>query len=247
MKKTKNRCSKHDVLHPTKFPITLNKKIFHKINPQFRIAFIKIENIDNKTYNKEAKHLLHETIQLTKLTFHKNSYKNHQLILPWKIAQQEFGPNAVHYQTSLEKLLLKVLHNKKVPQDNTITTLTNYLSLKYLLPFGIDDLSKINKNISFAIADGKERINFFTSLKPGTLYYKDNKNILGTKLDFWKNKKTQPHKKTTSALIHLEALPPITNKQLNKIIIETNSLLKTFCSAKTKIITLHKNRPHTII
>src|SRR3989344_2880785 len=102
--------------------ITLNKKIFRKLNHHFQIAFIKLENIDNKTTNKEAQHLLHETIKLIKLTFHKDSYKNHRLILPWKVAQQEFGLKAVHYQTSLEKLLLKVTNNKKIPQDNTLTT-----------------------------------------------------------------------------------------------------------------------------
>jgi len=227
--------------------ITLNKKIFRKLNHHFQIAFIKLENIDNKTTNKEAQHLLHETIKLIKLTFHKDSYKNHRLILPWKVAQQEFGLKAVHYQTSLEKLLLKVTNNKKIPQDNTLTTLTNYLSLKYLIPFGVDNVAKIHKNLSFEIANGKECINFLTTLKPGALYYKDDKNILGTKLDFWKNKKTIPNKKTTSALIHIESLPPITSVQFKNVINETNSLIKTFCNAKTKIIILNKNKWHAKI
>lgn len=222
--------------------ITLNKEIFKSLNSQFRVAFILLENVDNQITNHEAQHLLKETIQYTKLTFHKDTYKNHNLILPWKIAQQEFGPKAIHYHTSLENLMQRIFHNKKIPQDNTITTLANYLSLKYLIPIGVDDISKIDKTITFKIASGKEKINFLTSLKPGTLYYKDNTHILGTKLDFWKNNKTKPTKKTTSALIHIEALPPITNAKLKEIIEETNSLLKTFCHAKAKIIILDRRK-----
>lgn len=222
--------------------ITLSKDIFKIINSQFRIAFILVQNANNNITNHEAQHLLKETAQLTKLTFHKDSYKTHHLILPWKVAQQEFGPKAIHYRTSLEHLMQKVSLHKKIPQDNTITTLTNYLSLKYLIPMGVDDISKIDKNLTFQIASGKEKLNFLTSLKPGTLYYKDNTHILGTKLDFWKNNKTKPTKKTTSALIHIEALPPITNAKLKEIVEETNSLLKTFCNAKTKIIILDKKK-----
>jgi len=222
--------------------ITAKKEVFKKFHPRFRVAFILAEITDNKTKLKESQYLLKELEDLTRLLFRKETIKTHHLISPWITIQQEFGPKAKHYQTAVEKLLTKVLRKKKIKTPNTLTNLINYLSLKHLVPITVDDFNKIQENLTFQLSTGKEKISPLKKLKKNALYYRDQKHILGIKLDFWKSPKTKPTKKTTTFLIHIEALPPITNKKLSAVTKETANLIKTFCQGTTKTFILDKNK-----
>ncbi len=219
--------------------ITVNKNVFKKFK-SLKITFILVKNIDNKLKLEEAQHLLEEVVNLIHLTFNKDTIKNHHLIQPWAVAQQEFGSQAKHYHTSVERLLKKVLARKSIATKDVLTNLLRYLALKHIIPFGVDDFSKVNGDLTFALSSGKEKVDVLRGLKKGALYYKDEKYVLSTKLDFWKSKRTMLNDKSTSALIHFEVLPPITQKKLNEIVKETAKLVKTFCGGGVKIYFLNE-------
>lgn len=220
--------------------ITAKKSVFKRYS-KLKIAFVLVEDIDNLTKLEESKRLLRETEQLIKFTFNKDTAKTHLLISPWKTAQEEFGDKAKHYHTSVEKLIKTVLNDKTNPSKTVVDNLVKYLALKHIIPFGIDDYDKIKGNLLFDLASGKEKVGILRNLKKGTLYYKDDKNILGTKLDFWKSKRTALDKKSKSALIHFEILPPVTGKKLGKLVKETKDLIKTFCDGKVSSFVLDVN------
>ncbi|MBU1621981.1 MAG: hypothetical protein KJ597_00235, partial [Nanoarchaeota archaeon] len=92
------------------------------------------------------------------------------------------------------------------------------------------------------LAKGRERIGKLSRVKRGDLIYRDEKNILGTKLDFWKSKKTVLNNNSNSALIHIEALPPITNKELNELVKEVKDLISSFCGGKVKSFVLSERK-----
>ena len=208
--------------------IVVKRNVFRKFN-SLKIAFILVRNTNNKKELAEAKHLSEEVEELIRLTYNKDTLKNHDLISPWAVAQQEFGKKAIHYHTSVERLIKKVLADKNIATKDVLTNLMQYISLKHVVPFGIDDYEKINGDLTFALSSGKEKASVLKKLKKNALYYKDEKSVLGTKLDFWKSKKTALNNKSTSALIHFEFLPPITDKKLNEIVDETANLIRTFC------------------
>lgn len=222
--------------------ITLKKEVFQKFHPQFQIAFLLAQGLDNQAKLKESRHLLQEVEVMVPLLFHPDTLKTHSLLSPWATLQHELDPRAAHYQTSLEKLLAQVLKKKKIQARDTLTNLLNYISLKHLVPLTVDDFHKLKGSLTFQLSTGKERASLLKKLKKNALYYRDQKNILGLKLDYWKSSKTKPDKKTTAYLIHLEALPPITPQKLKQITQELSNLIKTFCSGKTKIFILHKNK-----
>ncbi len=222
--------------------IKINREVFEKFHPQLKLAFILAENIDNFSKLKEARHLLEEAEQYVHLTFHKETIKNHYLISPWAVAQAEFGEEARHYQTSVEKLLEKVLARKKIKASDTLTNLVSYLSLKHLLPAAVDDLDKVQGDLVFSLASGREKKGFLGKITAGDLYYHDGRNILGTKLDYWKSRRTALSRKTKNALIHIEALPPVTPGQLKEIIISTEALVRSFCGGQTRVMVLSKRK-----
>ena len=108
----------------------------------------------NKIKITEAQHLLREVVELQRLSFNKDSVKTHHLIKPWDVAREEFGKSAKHYHTSVEKLLKEVLRKRNVQAKDTLTNLLRYLSLRHIIPFGVDDTDKLEGNLTFSVASG---------------------------------------------------------------------------------------------
>jgi len=221
--------------------VSIHADVFKKFHPQLKIAFVYLKKINNKAHLHESEHMLHEGEELVRLEFHPDTLKNHELISPWVAAQQEFGREAKHYHTSTEELLHRVLENKSVKVKDTLTNLLSYLSLKYVVPIGVDDVKKIDKEISFDIAKGNEKVGILSVVKRGAFYYHDASGVLGTKFDYWKSSRTKIDPKTTSVLIHIEAVPPLGSKELNSLLRELNTLSGSFCGGESKVFILDKN------
>lgn len=222
--------------------IQLKKEVFSNFNPQLKVAFLLAENIDNTARLADSQHLLKEMEELIRLTFNKDSYKSHDLIKPWDLAKREFGEKAKHYHTNVERLLKTVLQRKTVHTSSVISNLINYLSLKHIIPISVDDLGKIQGDLTFSVSGGKERKVLLKRLKKGEIYYKDDKSILGAKLDYWKSSKTAVSRSTTSALIHLVMLPPVADKKMKEILEETKTLVSDFCGGRVKVFVLDKKK-----
>lgn len=222
--------------------LTITPDVFQKFNKDFRVVFIAVKGIDNSDKAEESKHLLKEIQQLVKLTFNKDTMENHSLIQSWLAARQEYGKKAIHYHTSTEKLIRKVLRGQSIVSGNTLENLVRYLSLKHIMPMSVDDLSKINGDLIITVAKKKERLSALKSLHEGEIYYRDHSAILGKKLDSWRNRVTRVDAKTTSALIHIESLPPITGKKLQQVTRELQSLVKVFCRGTSKVVLLDKDK-----
>ncbi len=208
--------------------ITIKPEVFRKF-PQLKVAFIVTQNFDNKSKAQKANHLLAEMQKVILLTFNKDTVKSHLLVAPWNIAKEEFGKKAKHYNTSVEILLEKTLRKQDLKTKDTATALLRYLALKHIVPFGADDLAKLQGDIAFEI-------------NKGDISYHDAKKVLGKKLDYWKNMKTALKTASASALIHFEFLPPVNPAKQREILEEAAGLIQTFCGGKIKVVVLDKKK-----
>ncbi len=220
--------------------ITIKPEVFQKLHPKFKVVFILATGIDNKSKVAEANHLLKEVERVTLLTFNKDTFKSHYLVAPWTTAREEFGRKAKHYHTSVEQLLKKVLHYQNITAKDTTSALLRYLALKHIVPVGADDPAKIKGKITFTISAGKK-------IKKGELYYHDDKNVLGTKLDYWKNPRTALSSSSNSALLHFEILPPLTTAKQKELVKEVTELFPAFCGGKVKVMVLDKKKNSAVI
>lgn len=204
--------------------ITFTPAVFKKFQ-KMQVVFLLAKNIDNQTHLKESQEMVKDLVTLLRQTFHPDTVKNHHLISSWEVARQGFGSKAKHYHTSLEMLLRKTFQGKNIVTKDAVTNLVNFVALKHFVPLAVDDAKKIKGDLKFDIAE---------SFQNGDIFYADRKEILGTKLDFWKNTKTQPTTHTKEVLIHFEALPPLKNDKIKEITAELGSLLEDFCGGKVK-------------
>lgn len=219
--------------------INIKKEVFRKY-PDLKVLFILAENVNNQPHS-EIKHLLKETEKLIQLQFNKDTIKNHYLIAPWKVAQEEFNSEK-HYHTYAEKLIKQVLKRKTTTAKDSVTNILNFLTLKHIIPGGVDDWYKIVGNINFGLAKGNEKKSILKSSVKGDLYYQDDEGILGTKLDSWSSPRTKPTPSSTAIMLHFDILPPITNKELNELKKEAQEILEDFCQAKVLSFVLHKSK-----
>ena len=227
--------------------IEISPAVFQAVHPQLSIVVILARHLDNSTKLIPSQHLLGEVENVTRMTFNKETMKNHHLIAPWAVVQEEFGKEARHYRTSVEHLLQDVLRHKNLSTKTTLLNLVRYLSLKYIVPAAVDDAATIEGNLLFTVATGKAKASLFHRVKKGELYYRDEKKILGAKLDYWKNATTAPTPTTKDALIHLEILPPITKEVRDRIVGEFVSLIETFCGGTAKIVILNQKKMKAVL
>jgi DNA/RNA-binding domain of Phe-tRNA-synthetase-like protein len=222
--------------------ISIEKSVFKKF-PKLRLVFLQLENMDNHKLYPKSVHLVKEAEKLISLTFTPETLINHNLISPWSVAKEEFGRKAKSYHTSVELLVRDVLKQKTVVANDVLTNLIKYISLKRIVPIAVDDMDKILGDLTFSLASGWERGRVLKNLEKGTLYYKDEKSVLGAKLDYWKSKRTLVQASTTKALVHLDIMPPITPALEKTIIKSLKGLIKVFCGGKIKIFVLDKQEP----
>ncbi|MEK6951236.1 MAG: phenylalanine--tRNA ligase beta subunit-related protein [Nanoarchaeota archaeon] len=230
--------------------ISLMPEVFETL-PKLRLGIVVIHDIDNKSKLPASAHLVQDAEKLIRLTFHKDTTKTHYLIAPWEAARREFGKEARHYHTALEKLLHQVLEGKSAVGKDVLTNIVHYLMLKHLVPMALDDRSKVQGRIIFDLVEEARKNEGPKAgplqlkrlqLKKGELYYRDEQKILGAKLDYWKNPVTALTSSTTNAILHIETLPPVTRGKLRGMLIETEQLITSFCGGRTKTALLWRKK-----
>lgn len=225
--------------------VEISKEVFKKFHKNFMVGLIICQNINNTGESTEIYKLTEEISQFIRLNFNLETLKTHDLISSWETVIEEFGPAARHYQSSVERMMRQILQNKKIKSENKLIDLCHYLSLKHIIPLGYNDSDKLTSGLKFALAQGTEK---FTDpeLKPpkkGELILLDKTRLLAKKLDYRQSKRTKPTPKTKKAIIHIEALPPLKEKKLLKILKELSQLIQSFCQGKTKTAILNSKNP----
>ncbi len=220
--------------------ISLMPEVFEKL-PKLRLGIIVARDIDNKSKLSESAHLVQDAEKLIRLTFHKDTTKTHCLVAPWEAARREFGKEAKHYHTALEKLLHHVLDGKSAGGKDVLTNIVHFLMLKHLVPMATDDRQKVQGRVIFDLAEEAKKAGPL-QLKKGELYYRDEQKVLGAKLDYWKNPVTAVTSSTASAILHIETLPPVTRGKLQGILIEAEQLITSFCGGRTKTAMLWRKK-----
>lgn len=91
----------------------------------------------------------------------------------------DFDPS--RYRPASEALVRRVLQGKGLYYVNSAVDVNNFCSMKYLLPFGLYDLDKVEGDIEYRIAEQGEYINIAgkTVSTDGKPFLTDNKGVFG--------------------------------------------------------------------
>jgi len=217
------------------------------------IGAVLAKGIDNKTDSSEIGALL--------LSAHNNleskfvgleSPSQHPNIIPWRQAYKKFDADPHDYRCSSEALARQVLKGNKIDHINKLVDLYNYISLKYIIPVGGEDLEKIKGDLVLDFAKGDES---FIRLggseneppKPGEVVYRDEIGVVCRRWNWREAERTKLTKETKNAVIVIEGLPSISRDLIGEAIKELGELINKYCGGSVTIEILDKRKKEIVL
>lgn len=165
----------------------------------------------------------------------------------WRQIYKQFGSDPHDFRSSIESLLRRARGGKPLPLINPLVDLYNYLSLKYHLPAGAEDLDKVVGDISLMFADGSEKgiaLGFDTeeAPDPGEIIYKDSKGFICRKWNWREADRTKIDPTTKRAVLVLEQALALQGESLKAALqaalSEAKALLEAHLHARCAIMVL---------
>jgi len=196
--------------------------------------------------NKRIKKPLNKIIEQRKSE--QFDYDNHPYLKAWDNAHLKFGSDPKQYPPSIKSLLIRIMSGGGLPFINSVVTLFNYISIKYLVPCGGDDISKIKGNLCLDFAQGNE---FFTGLgslevehpeKGEVIYYDDQSKQVMCRRWNWRNAEfSKIINDTKEIVINIDGIDDIPDSVIIEARDELARLLQEYCLAKltTDLLTFH--------
>lgn len=226
--------------------VAINQKVFENFHEQFMVGLVLCTDINNTGSPADLHEMLRDVAELIRVNFNPINLQTHQLISAWKAAVAHFGGKFQHYQSNVERMMTLILEGDDPTSKNKLADLCNFMALKHITPVGATDAKKVAGNLEFAVAQGDEDFHInakTTTVEKDELILSDGLDVLARKLDYDTSPKAEVSAKTKHALIHIEALPPISEAKLERIMDELAGLVRVFCGGKTKKAILTKARP----
>ena len=128
----------------------------------------------------------------------------------------------------------------------------NFISLKYVLPVGGENLDAMEGDLRLGKAEGTEtfvRIGGEENEPPpvGEVVYKDDKGVICRRWNWREADRTKLTENTTNAIIVVDGLSEIGNKIIEDATNELATLIGTYCGGNIRVEFLSKEKSEMII
>lgn len=214
-------------------------EIFKKF-PGVRIGVLVVQELDNTKGGEEIAKLLTAEEKKKKKELTSVDLKQHPKIAPWREIYRQFGSKPRRYRSSVESLTRRVVAGNRLPNINPLVDLYNFISLKYLLPVGAENLDKVKDDIVLGFAQGNEQGKYIGSegistCYPGEVVYKDDLGFICRRWNWREGERTKITPETKNAVVVIEANQNVSDKEFKLVLNETAELIEKYLGAKVEI------------
>lgn len=172
----------------------------------------------------------------------------HPHIQAWRKAYKQFGSDPHDYRCSVEGLVRQVVKGNTIWGINPLVDLYNFICLKYVVPVGGEDCAQISGEVRLMRAAGTEH---FVRLggtdneppEPGEVVYADQEGVLCRRWNWREADRTKLTADTTTAILVIETIPPMTGELLQQATAELAQLVERWCGATTQTKILNQVSP----
>lgn len=218
--------------------LKIDAKIFEKF-PELKLGAVTARNIDNHGVSDEIMQLIREKEREIRENYDTETLSQHPKINSWRGAYSSFGAKPKKYKSSVEGLYRMILKGLDLRHINKIVDLFNYISIKYMIPAGGDDMAKVDGDITLKFAVGDEPFTALNSkekgiAKEGEVVYADSKEVLCRRWNWRESDKTKMTEKTKDVILVVEALPPVTKEELDEVEEELKRLITKYCGGEIR-------------
>lgn len=217
---------------------TVDSRIFEKF-PDVRIGYIFMTGIDNsQPENNTLIKKIAEESQKIREELSIDTVSALPYVNRWRAIYKEFGAKPSDYRSSIENLTRMILKGRDLLHINTLVDIYNYISIKYKLPIGGEDIDKMQGDLELTIATGEESI---TELlgdnnpeRPfkGEILYKDAAGVICRCWNWREAARTILSKETKNAVLVVEATSKEEYELLEKAIDGMATLVTHFAGGK---------------
>ena len=213
--------------------IIIEDRIFDMF-PEFRREIVIVRSLTNRPSYKPIRRLLKQQIDRRTAI----DLDTEPRLAAWDDAHKSFGSSPREFMPSIRSLLARIQSNPALPFINSAVALFNYISLKYCLPCGGDDIAAIQGNLVLGVADGSETFQGLGSDEtetpfPGEVVYydSDTKNVMCRRWNWRNGDHTKIEPRSRSLVINIDCLPPISTETGIQARDELAGLLREYCDA----------------
>ncbi len=172
----------------------------------------------------------------------------------WREAYKAFGAKKTSYRSSVERLLKRVQQGEGLPRVNTLVDLYNTISIRYRMPVGADDLSKVVSPLAFRYArpgDTFVRLGDETQTPDppvaGEVVYADAEKCLCRRWNWAQDTRSAIGPETTRAVLTVQALAPGSTGRVEEATHALCELLARHCGARTAWSVADRERPNVTV
>lgn len=214
--------------------------------PELVLGVVILHNIDNSQNRAEITEILRQVEAALPGKFASTPVIEHPYIATWHEAYRKFGAKPKDYPSSVENLTRRVLNGATIRHINNLVTLYNTVSLRYILPVGVEDLDKIVGDIQLTRASNDEPAVFLLGEKEartpraGEVIYKDEVSAICRRWNWKEADRTKLTEETQHALLVIEALPPVPRATVETAIHELADVVERYCGGTASTAFLDK-------
>ena len=195
------------------YRLAIDAHIFEQF-PDYQALILYAEEMKNFPSTQESIALLRSAEQECRNMFTLETLAGHPHIAAWRDAYRRFGAKPKKYPCSVEALLQRTLKGQDLRAINAIVDLYNMLSLKYVLPVGGEDWSKLTSDLRLTYAQGHEPFLTTSDGKaqvtypdPGEIVWADEAGVTCRRWNWRQGRRTQLTEETHSMYFVLDRRP----------------------------------------
>ncbi|ELC8417796.1 B3/4 domain-containing protein [Clostridium perfringens] len=225
---------------------------FCELFPNAKIGIITCNGIDNTIKDEnQYKDMISqgEKEALTHLT--NEEFSSNEVIKVWRDAFKKFKTKK-GARSSIEALLKRVSTGKGLGTINPLVDIYNFISLKYAMPCGGEDMDKFIGDIRLTKATGDESFITLGSDKSeppyeGEIVYKDDEGAICRCWNWRESVRTMLTEDTKNAFLCIELVDEKREKDFENALKELSQLVEENLGGKSEISILHINNKEAII
>ncbi|EOU1470061.1 TPA: B3/B4 domain-containing protein [Clostridium perfringens] len=225
---------------------------FWELFPNAKIGIITCNGIDNTIKDEnQYKDMISqgEKEALTHLT--NEEFSSNEVIKVWRDAFKKFKTKK-GARSSIEALLKRVSTGKGLGTINPLVDIYNFISLKYAMPCGGEDMDKFIGDIRLTKATGDESFITLGSDKSeppyeGEIVYKDDEGAICRCWNWRESVRTMLTEDTKNAFLCIELVDEKREKDFENALKDLSQLVEENLGGKSEISILHINNKEAII
>ncbi|EPB9412910.1 B3/4 domain-containing protein [Clostridium perfringens] len=225
---------------------------FWELFPNAKIGIITCNGIDNTIKDEnQYKDMISQGEKEALTHLPNEEFSSNEVIKVWGDAFKKFKTKK-GARSSIEALLKRVSTGKGLGTINPLVDIYNFISLKYAMPCGGEDMDKFIGDIRLTKATGDESFITLGSDKSeppyeGEIVYKDDEGAICRCWNWRESVRTMLTEDTKNAFLCIELVDEKREKDFENALKDLSQLVEENLGGKSEISILHINNKEAII